>query len=136
MAPATPIRSIRSLGADREVVRIDPVVGDRLSRAVRFLRTMGWTNLTAKAAATQAIDRWCSDAAAKHLDPGKDFPADGGMPTLFEDTELERSVILRPGELSSTPRITQARHVTCISGRCWSRPVTPSACFVRPRILT
>src|SRR5437762_12375737 len=45
--PATPIRSIRSLGADREVVRVDPLAGDRLSRAVRFLRTMGRPSFTA-----------------------------------------------------------------------------------------
>jgi hypothetical protein len=46
--PATPIRSIRSLGADREVVRVDPMAGVRLSRAVRFLRTLGRPGFTAK----------------------------------------------------------------------------------------
>jgi hypothetical protein len=89
--PATPIRAVRSLGADREVVRVDPVAGDRLSRAVRFLRTTGRPSLTVKDAATDAIHCWCDDLAARHLEPGEDFPADGGAPTLFGSDEDDRA---------------------------------------------
>jgi hypothetical protein len=114
--PATPIRSIRSLGADREVVRVDPLAADRLSRAVRFLRRMGRPSFTAKDAVTDAVHHWCDELAAKYLEPGEDFPADGGAPSLFGDHGGEQSTILQPGELSSTPKVPLAREVTRISG--------------------
>jgi HNH endonuclease len=114
--PGTPIRSVRSLGADREVVRVDPLAGDRLSRAVRLLRTMGRPGFTAKDAATEAIQRWCDELAAKYLNPGEDFPADGGAPSLFGDDGGVQSPILQPGELSSTPKVSLPRDVTRISG--------------------
>jgi hypothetical protein len=114
--PVTPITSVRSLGADREVVRVDPLAGDRLSRAVRFLRTMGRTGFTAKDAATEAVHAWCDALAARYLGPGEDFPADGGAPSLFGDDSEGQNRILRPGELSSTPRVPAAREVTRISG--------------------
>jgi hypothetical protein len=82
---ATPIRSVRSLGADREVVRVDPLAGERLSRAVRFLRTVGRPGFTAKDAVSDAIHRWCDELATKYLERGEDFPADGGAPSLFGD---------------------------------------------------
>jgi hypothetical protein len=113
---ATPISSIRSLGADREVVRVDPVAGDRLSRAVRFLRRMGRPSLTSKDAATEAVDRWCDELASRCLEPGEDFPADGGAPSLFGEDGGEQGPILQPGELSSTPKVSLARDVTRISG--------------------
>jgi hypothetical protein len=119
--PATAIRSIRSLGADREVVRVDPVAGDRLSRAVRFLRTMGRPNFTAKDAATDAVQRWCDELATKYLDAGEDFPADGGALSLFGGEQEDQSPILQPGELSSTPKVPLPREVTRISGPALGR---------------
>jgi hypothetical protein len=115
--PATEFRSVRSLGADREVVRIDPLTGDRLSRAVLFLRSAGGLpTMTAKAAATEAIDAWLDRLSSARLG-GADFPADGGVPNLFDEAEqVEQRPILRPGELSSTPRVTMPRDVTRISG--------------------
>ena len=95
--PATPITSVRSLGADREVVRVDPLAGDRLSRAVRFLRTMGRTGFTAKDAVTEAVHAWCDGLASRYLGPGEDFPADGGAPSLFGDESEGQERILRPG---------------------------------------
>lgn len=115
-SPATPITSVRSLGADREVVRVDPWAADRLGRAVRFLRTMGRTGRTAKDAVTEAVHRWCDDLAATHLRPGEDFPADGGTPSLFGHEGESQDQILRPGELSSTPKVSLPRDVTRISG--------------------
>src|SRR5215213_8089252 len=114
--PATPITSVRSLGADREVVRVDPLAGDRLSRAVRLLRRMGKPSLTSKDAVTEAVQRWCDELATKYLKPGEDFPADGGAPALFGEDEEEQAPILQPGELSSTPKVSVAREVTRISG--------------------
>jgi HNH endonuclease len=113
---ATPITSIRSLGADREVVRVDPLAGDRLSRAVRFLRTMGRSSFTTKDAVTEAVQRWCNELAERYLAPGEDFPADGGAPSLFGDGGGEQPPILQPGELSSTPKVRLPRDVTRISG--------------------
>jgi hypothetical protein len=39
--PATLIRSVRSLGAGRGVIRVDPVAAERLRRAVLFVRSVG-----------------------------------------------------------------------------------------------
>jgi hypothetical protein len=97
-------------------VRVDPVAADRLGRAVRFLRRMGRTSLTAKSAATEAIHHWCDELAGKYLGPDEDFPADGGAPALFGAGEEEQTQILRPGELSSTPKVSLPREVTRISG--------------------
>jgi hypothetical protein len=133
--PATPISSIRSLGADREVVRVDPVAADRLSRAVRFLRTTGRTSLTAKDAVSEAIHRWCDELAGKHLGPGEDFPADGGAPSLFGDGGEEQSPILQPGELSSTPKVSLPRDVTRISGPVLERARGASLCYASVKIL-
>jgi hypothetical protein len=47
---------------------------------------------------------------------GDEFPADGGVPTLFGDDDDPAPPILRPGELSSTPRVTLPRDVTGIGG--------------------
>jgi hypothetical protein len=38
--------------------------------------------------------------AAVHLAEGEDFPAGGGVLTLFDVPDSERVSILRPGELS------------------------------------
>src|SRR3954447_11402342 len=56
--PATAIRSVRSLGANREVFRLDPVIGARLARAVFFPRGAAQPRLTRKEAAGEAIARW------------------------------------------------------------------------------
>jgi hypothetical protein len=37
--PATGLQAVRSLPADRSVVRLDPVAGDELNKAWRWLRT-------------------------------------------------------------------------------------------------
>jgi hypothetical protein len=86
------------------------------NRTVRFLRTMGRTGFTAKDAVTEAVHAWCDGLATRYLGPGEDFPADGGAPSLFGDESEGQERILRPGELSSTPRVASARDVTRISG--------------------
>ncbi len=95
----------------------EPLTGDRLSRAVLFLRSAGgMPTMTAKAAAPEAIVAWLDGLASARMG-GSDFPADGGVPSLFDEGEpVEQRPILRPGELSSTPRVTLARDVTRISG--------------------
>jgi hypothetical protein len=68
----------------------------------------------AKDAASAAIDQW-SDAVADQYLGGDEFPADGGVPTLFGDDDDPDPPILRPGELSSTPRVMLPRDGTRIS---------------------
>ena len=75
----------------------------------------GRPSLTAKDAASAAIDQWCDAVADQYLG-GDEFPADGGVPTLFGDDDYPDPPILRRGELSSTPRVSLPRDVTRISG--------------------
>jgi hypothetical protein len=75
----------------------------------------GRPSLAAKDAASAAIDQWCDAVADQYL-RGDEFPADGGVPTLFGDDDDPAPPILRPGELSSTPRVTLPRDVTGIGG--------------------
>ena len=99
---------------------------------MRLLRTMGRTGLTAKDAVSEAIHAWCDELAEKYLGPGEDFPADGGAPTLFGDDSEGQDRILRPGELSSTPRVPAARDVTRIGGPVLERARTSTA--LRPLV--
>jgi hypothetical protein len=99
--------------------------GSQPTLAGQFLRALsaisvalaggGRPSLAAKDAASAAIDQWCDAVADQYL-RGDEFPADGGVPTLFGDDDDPAPPILRPGELSSTPRVTLPRDVTGIGG--------------------
>lgn len=104
--PATPITSVRSLAGTPDVVKIDPLTGERLDRALSWLRTQG-RGVTRKDAVSAAVDAWLDHLAAVELD-GAEFPDEAMLP--FEG--LEPAPIFRPGEVSQTPRSVWEREVT------------------------
>ena len=107
--PATPIADVRSLAGTQAVVKLDPVVAERLDRALLWLGRRGRGRQTRKDAVSAAVTAWLDDLAASELD-GADFPADAVLP--FE--EFEPPPIVRPGEASQTPRQILKREVTKI----------------------
>ena len=111
--PATEIRTVRSLAGDREVTRLDPVVSDRLNRAVRYYRASGLPRANRKDLASKLVNEGLSDLARAELGDGEDFP-ESMHPVLFDD--VERRPIFRPGETSRTPKEPMAREVTKIDG--------------------
>ncbi|MFZ0226553.1 MAG: hypothetical protein WAL41_06355 [Mycobacterium sp.] len=104
--PATTIASVRSLASTPDVVKLDPLTGDRLDRALAWLRARG-RGVTRKDAVSAAVEAWLDDLAAAELD-GADFPEDAVLP--FEGFGPEP--IFRPGETSQTPRSVWDREVT------------------------
>jgi hypothetical protein len=58
----------------------------------------------------------------------KIFPAAGGAPALFVDDSENQGPILRPGELSSTPKVALPRDVTQSADRC-PEPEERLPCF-------
>lgn len=104
--PATPIASVRSLAGTPDVVKLDPLTGERLDRALSWLRARG-RGVTRKDAVSAAVDGWLDDLAATELD-GDDFPEEAVLP--FEG--LEPAPLFRPGEASQTPRSVWEREVT------------------------
>jgi hypothetical protein len=110
-SPATPIRSVRSLAGTQAVVKLDPVVADRLDRALIWLQRRGRGRLARKDAVSAAVAGWLDELADAELD-GADFPAELVLP--FE--ELASPPIVRPGEASQTPRLVWDRAVTKIAG--------------------
>lgn len=115
---ATPhLRTVRSLGADRSVVRIDPSTGEELQRAWRYLTTSGRGRLTRRELASEAIARHLAGLRGA-LGLGGEWPEPNL--TLFE-TE-PRSLTGR-NELSQLPRVAQARQHTKVPGDLldWAR---------------
>ena len=106
---ATPIGHIRTLAATQEVTKLDPVVGERLDRALVWLRRRGQT-MTRKDAVSAAVAAWLDGLAEAELD-GEDFPPpDNVLP--FEG--FEPPPVFRAGETSKTPRRVWERDVTRI----------------------
>lgn len=93
------------------MTRLDPVVSERLDRAVTYLRRTGQPRITRKDLASLALDQLLTQLAAELLD-GDDFP-DSMDPALFE---IEGRPIFRPGETSKTPKVALSREVTRIDG--------------------
>jgi HNH endonuclease len=104
--PATPIDSVRSLAGTPDVVKLDPLVGERLDRALTWLARRG-RGATRKDAVSAAVSAFLDDLAAAELD-GDDFPEDAVLP--FEGFGPEP--IFRQGEASQTPRSVWDREVT------------------------
>jgi hypothetical protein len=104
--PATPIDSVRSLAGTADVVKLDPLVGERLDRALTWLSRRG-RGATRKDAVSAAVSAFLDDLAAAELD-GADFPEDAVLP--FEGFGPEP--IFRQGEASQTPRSVWDREVT------------------------
>ena len=104
--PATPIASVRSLAGTPDVVKLDPLTGERLDRALSWLRARG-RGVTRKDAVSLAVDAWLDDLATAELDGG-DFPEDAVLPL----EGLGSAPVFRPGEASQTPRSVWEREVT------------------------
>jgi hypothetical protein len=104
--PATPISSVRSLAATPDVVKLDPLTGERLDRALAWLRARG-RGVTRKDAVSAAVDAWLDNLATTELD-GADFPEEAVLPL----EGLESAPLFRPGETSQTPRSVWDREVT------------------------
>lgn len=104
--PATPIASVRSLAGTPDVVKLDPLTGERLDRALSWLRARG-RGVTRKDAVSAAVDAWLDGLAVTELD-GADFPEEAVLPL----EGLESAPMFRPGETSQTPRSVWDREVT------------------------
>ena len=109
--PATPIAAVRSLAGTPAVVKLDPVVSERLDRALTWLGRRGRGRLTRKDAVSAAVTAWLDDIAAAEL-AGADFPADDVLP--FDG--FEAPPIIRHGQASQTPRQVWDREVTKVDG--------------------
>ena len=109
--PATRIGAVRSLAGTQAVAKLDPVIAERLSRALVWLARRG-RGLSRKDAVSEAVSAWLDELAAAELD-GTDFPLPDPM-LPFEG--LEPAPIIRPGEASQTPRQVWDREVTKVDG--------------------
>jgi hypothetical protein len=105
--PATAIGAVRSLAGTQAVVKLDPVVAERLDRALLWLGRRGRGRPTRKNAVSAAVTAWLDELSAAELD-GEDFPSDPMLPL----EGLEPRPIVRPGEASQTPRLVWDRQVT------------------------
>ena len=93
------------------MVKLDPVVSERLDRALVWLGRRGEGRLTRKDAVSAAVTAWLDDIATAELE-GADFPADDVLP--FEG--FEAPPIIRQGQASQTPRQVWDREVTKVDG--------------------
>jgi hypothetical protein len=116
--PATRLQAVRSLQADRSVVRIDPIAGDELNKAWRWLRAALDPNLTKRDVATEAILSHLAELRARYV--GEDEWPDPGL-YLFEVED--RPLPTGRRELSRTRRVLQAREHTKVAGELlvWAR---------------
>ncbi len=102
--PAGRIASVRSLGADQAVVRLDPAVGEELEAAWRYLRSTGRPRVTRRDLASAGIANYLA-ALRDELVDGEPWPEPNL--TLF-DAE-ERSRVHGRTDLSRTPRVPTPR---------------------------
>ncbi len=109
--PATArLKGVRSLGADRSVVRIDPTAGEELQRAWRYLRAAGDPRLTRRDLASEAIAAHL-DALREKLELGDEWPE---ALRLF-DVESSAARTGR-NDLAQLPRVPMARQHTKVPG--------------------
>jgi hypothetical protein len=116
--PATPLQTVRSLQADRSVVRIDPIAGDELSKAWRWLRAALDPRVTKRDVATEAILSHLAELRARYV--GED---DWPDPALYLFDVEGRPLPTGRRELSRNPRVLQAREHTKVAGELlvWAR---------------
>jgi len=115
---ATRLQEVRSLQADPSVVRLDPIAGDELSRAWRWLRAALDPRLTKRDVATEAILSHLAELRARCV--GEDEWPD---PTLYLFEIEDRPLPTGRRELSRRPKILQAREHTKVAGEllAWAR---------------
>jgi hypothetical protein len=116
--PATNLATVRSLQADRSVVRIDPIAGDELNKAWRWLRAALDPRVTKREVATEAILTHLAELRARYV--GED---DWPDPALYLFEVEDRPLPTGRRELSRNPRILQAREHTKVAGELlvWAR---------------
>ena len=116
--PATRLHAVRSLQADRSVVRIDPIAGEELNRAWRWLRAAVDPQLTKRDVATEAILAQLAELRARYV--GEDEWPD---PNLYLFDVEDRPPPTGRRELSRNPRVLQSREHTKVAGELlvWAR---------------
>jgi hypothetical protein len=122
--PATPMmQAIRSLEADRSVVRLAPAAKVELERALRFLRGVVSSGLTQRDLATAAVSEHLAGLRARYVGDGQTTWPDPS-PGLFDDDEPDPTPLLTGRrELGQTPKVLQHREKTSVSGDLldWTR---------------
>jgi hypothetical protein len=115
---ATNLGTVRSLQADRSVVRIDPIVGDELNKAWRWLRAALDPRVTKREVATEAILSHLAELRSRYVGEN-DWPD----PALYLFEVEDRPLPTGRRELSRMPRILQAREHTKVAGEllAWAR---------------
>lgn len=107
---ATRISSVRSLGGNRSVTRIDPAVGEELQRAWRYLRAHSDATLSRKDIASEAIATHL-DALRDALGVGEEWPE--VTLTLFD---LDRAARTGRNQLARSPQVLMERQHTKVPG--------------------
>jgi hypothetical protein len=117
--PATSLQGVRSLQADRSVVRLDPAAGEELTRAWRWLRAALDPRFTKRDLATEVITQHLGDLRARYVGEDEEWP--DPLPCLFG--KRERSLPTGRRELSRNPKVLRAREHTKVSGELlrWAR---------------
>jgi hypothetical protein len=122
--PATPtVQAIRSLEADRSVVRLAPEAKAELEQALRFLRGVISPTLTQRDLATAAVAEHLDGLRARYVG-GAQTTWPHPSPSLFDDEDPEASPVLTGRrELGQTPKVTQHREKTSVAGDLldWAR---------------
>jgi len=109
--PATPgLAAVRSLSADRSVVRIDPATGEELQRAWRYLRSLDDPRLTRRDLASEAISSHLA-ALREKLELGEQWP-DANL-RLFD---VEPQARTGRNDLAQLPRVRVPRQHTKAPG--------------------
>jgi hypothetical protein len=120
--PATRLHAVRSLQADRSVVRIDPIAGDELNRAWRWLRAALDPQLTRRDVATEAILTHLAELRTRYV--GEDEWPDPNL-YLFEVEDRP----LQPADVScrGTAGSSRAESTPRSPANYWSGPERPSS---------
>jgi hypothetical protein len=110
------MQAIRSLEADRSVVRLAPAAKVELEQALRFLRGVVSPGLTQRDLATAAVAEHLAGLRARYVGEAHTTWPDPS-PGLFGDTEPEPAPLLTGRrELGQTPKVLQHREKTSVSG--------------------
>jgi hypothetical protein len=112
--PATSmVQAIRSLEADRSVVRLAPAAKVELEQALRFLRGVLSSTLTQRDLATAAVAEHLARLRARYVGGAQTAWPDPS-PGLFGDEPAPMLTGRR--ELGQTPKVLQHREKTSVSG--------------------
>lgn len=122
--PATPMMdAVRSLEADRCVVRLAPTAKLQLEQALRFLRSVLSPTLTQRDLATAAVVEHLDRLRRQYLDDDDATSWPNPAPGLFGDDDEEVPLVTGRRELCRTPKVRQSVEKTSIGGAAldWAR---------------